>query len=729
MRTDENETQAAATIFHTLNYLSAAILYLKDNILLDRPLTASDLKQPPLGHWGTAPAQNLVWAGLDQLFKNYDTSALVVTGPGHGGQVPLLNSFLEGSYTKAYPEVLQTKTGLLTLFRRFATLHHATHPGPDVPGMIQTGGELGYTLAHAAGAVLDSPGTRAVALIGDGEAETGPLAASWQVSRVLNPQHDGAVFPIVLRNGFAMASRTVFSEMAPEAVEAFFDSQGWAPLWVSLTPGQDIHHALYLALAQAWDKMAAWQRGVDQPLPVLILTTPKGWTGPEAGEAASHQLPIAIDPDDPAAGLAALTKWLQPHRPTALFTAEGALSSAFLDLLPPKERRITNHPAAHHHFHRWRLPDLPDRPVPKRGARSESPTAVLGTYLNSLAPEHRLHLFSPDELGSVHLNKLDQPATANVVSEHLDEGLLEGYTLTGRQGLFTSYEAFLPLVGSMIAQHGKWLQEAQRFQWRDTEPSLNLLATGDVWEQGHNGYSHQNPLMQDIVASLPASTATIYLPADTNMLLASAHRALRSQHHVNLIVASKSAMPDWFTTAEAAALVHNGVDTVPWATIHPEKKPDIVLLAGGMRPFAETIGAVHLLHTADPALAIRVVCLVRPLVLRQSEEDPNGLAEATFNSLFPQGVPVVAAYPGYPALLASLLYGRDHAPFDLHGFNNQGGVTTPAVLTALNGLDQYSLAMAAYRQLDRQPNDAWYHAHNALFSAERALSPLPDKVK
>ncbi|ERL64741.1 hypothetical protein [Schleiferilactobacillus shenzhenensis] len=726
---EKDESSAAAALFSTLNYLSAAILYLNDDILLERPLTAADLKQPPLGHWGTAPAQNLVWAGLDQLFRAYDTSALVVQGPGHGGQVALLNSFLEGSYTHAYPEVPQTKAGLTTLFRRFATLHHATHPGPDVPGTIQTGGELGYTLAHAAGAVLDAPGTRAVALIGDGEAETGPLAASWQVSRLLRPGHDGAVFPIILRNGFAMDSPTVLSQMAPEAINAYFDAQGWAPLWVALTPGEDIHHALYLALARAWDMMTAWQKGQDQHLPVLILTTPKGWTGPEAGEAASHQLPVTIDPADPEAGLAALTRWLQPQRPQHLFAADGTLGDAFLSLLPPKARRITNYPAAHHHFHRWRLPELADRPVPKRGATKTSPTAVLGTYLDSLAPEHRLHLFSPDELGSVHLADLHQPTTANVVSEHLDEGLLEGYTLTGRQGLFTSYEAFLPIVGSMVAQHGKWLQEAQRFQWRDTEPSLNLMATGDVWEQGHNGYSHQNPLMQDIVASLPASTAQIYLPADTNMLLASAHRALRGQHTVNLLVASKSPQPDWFRTDEAAHLVKAGIDTVRWASTHPDETPDVVLLAGGMVPFGETLGAVRLLAAADPALAIRVVYLARPLVLRSSEADPNGLAQSTFDQLFPAGVPVVAAYAGYPALLASLLYTRGHAAFDLHGFNNQGGVTTPAGLAALNGIDQDSLAAAAYRTLGRPVPAAWTAAYRRHFSPEWPLSPLPKQVE
>lgn len=719
-------------VFDTLNYLSAAILYLQDNILLQRPLVPTDLKKTPLGHWGTTPAQNLVWATLDRYFRENDASALVVQGPGHGGQVALLNSFLEGSYTKAYPEIPQTLAGLTTLFRRFGTLHHATHPGPDVPGTIQTGGELGYTLAHAAGAMLDSRGSRAVALIGDGEAETGPLQASWQVSRVLDPAKDGAVFPIILRNGYAMSSPTVLDQMAPEAIKAYFAAQNWATLWVSLTPGQDIFEDLAHAVADAWQMMADWQAGKPQNLPLLILTTPKGWTGPDAGHAASHQRPVKIDPANPKAGLAALTAWLKPQVPQSLFTASGTLDPAFTALLPPSKRRITNYPAAHHHFHRWRLPELPETNLAKRGGTAQSPTAVVADYLDTLLPEHRLHIFSPDELGSVHMGQSELPQTGNIVAEHLDEGLLEGYTLSGRQGLFASYEAFLPIVGSMVAQHGKWLQEAQRYQWRDPTPSLNLLATGEVWEQGHNGYSHQNPLMQDIVASLPKTTAEIYLPADTHMLLASIHHGLRGQHKVNLFVASKQPMPDWFNTDEAAHLVQVGIDVVPWASVHPDKEPAIIFLASGMRPFNETMAAVNLLHHADAQLPIRVVYLARPLALRDPTQDPSGLAPEKFSALFPDDIPVVASYAGYPDMLATVLYTRPHIPFEIHGFINEGGMATAGELAALNRNDRYSLALAAYRHLGRSDTVAtheWYHAQQQYFSAERALSPLADKVK
>ncbi|MGY0488113.1 phosphoketolase family protein [Streptomyces sp. WG-D5] len=746
MAKDLSKHQAAALDAHwrAANYLSAGQIYLLDNPLLTEPLAPEHIKPRLLGHWGTSPGLNLVHTHLNRVIKERGIDALCVWGPGHGGPAVLANSWLEGTYSQTYPDVTRDAVGMGRLFKQFSFPGGVpSHVAPETPGSIHEGGELGYSLAHAYGAALDNPELLVACVIGDGEAETGPLATSWHANKFLDPVHDGAVLPILHLNGYKIANPTVLARIPDAELDELLSGYGHEPLHVTGDDPQRVHRDLARTMDQALDRIARIQREAragrskDRPRwPVIVLRTPKGWTGPGTvdgepveGTWRSHQVPLPGVRENPD-HLRQLEAWLRSYRPEELFDAEGRPTEQVLSCVPEGTRRLGGTPHANGGLLARTLPIAPlERfavPVDKPGATLHEPTRVLGDLLSQVmrdtADRRDFRIVGPDETASNRLQAVfdatgkawqagtlatDEHLTHDgrvmeVLSEHLCQGWLEGYNLTGRHGLFSCYEAFVHIVDSMVNQHIKWLKTSRELSWRAPLPSLNYLLTSHVWRQDHNGFSHQDPGFVDHVLNKSPDVVRVYLPPDANTLLSVAEHVLHSRDYVNVVVAGKQPCFDWLSLDQARAHCARGAGVWDWAgTEDGSREPDVVLACAGDVPTQETLAAAGLLRTHLPELAVRVVNVVDMTRLLPKEEHPHGMPDFEYDALFTADKPVIFAYHGYPWLIHRLAYRRTgHEHLHVRGYKESGTTTTPFDMVVRNDLDRFRLVMDV---IDRVP--------------------------
>ncbi|MEU6762339.1 phosphoketolase family protein [Streptomyces sp. NPDC046853] len=726
------------------NYLAVGQIYLMSNPLLAQPLRPEHIKPRLLGHWGTSPGLNLVHTHLNRVIKERDLDALCVWGPGHGGPAVLANSWLEGSYSEIYPDVTRDAEGMAKLFRQFSFPGGVpSHVAPETPGSIHEGGELGYCLAHAYGAAFDNPGLLVACVIGDGEAETGPLAASWHSNKFLDPVHDGAVLPILHLNGYKIANPTVLSRIPESELDALLKGYGHEPLHVVGDDPRKVHHAMAKALDQALDRITAIQHTARTGAargrarwPVIVLHTPKGWTGPVTvdglpveGTWRSHQVPLAEVRENPE-HLGQLEAWLRSYRPHELFDAHGRPTAEVLDCVPGAQRRLGSNPRTNGGLLTRDLPVEPLEhfavPVDKPGTTLHEPTRVLGRLLARImadtAERRDFRVVGPDETASNRLGALydatgkawqgqildaDEHLTASgrvteVLSEHLCQGWLEGYTLTGRHGLFSSYEAFVHIVDSMVNQHIKWLRTSRLLPWRAPVPSLNYLLTSHVWRQDNNGFSHQDPGFVDHVLNKSPEVVRVYLPPDANTLLCVAEHVLHSRDYVNVVVAGKQPCFDWLSLEESRLHCARGAGIWEWAGSEGGgRAPEVVLACAGDVPTQEVLAAAQLLRRHVPDLAVRVVNVVDMTRLLPHEEHPHGMTAPEYDALFTADKPVIFAYHGYPWLVHRLAYRRTgHRNLHVRGYKEAGTTTTPFDMVVRNDLDRYRLVMDV---IDRVP--------------------------
>ena len=725
------------------NYLSVGQIYLQKNALLREPLKLEHIKPRLLGHWGTTPGLNFVYVHLNRIIKQRDLNMILITGPGHGGPGIVANSYLEGSYTERFPAIERDVNGLERLFRQFSWPYGVpSHVSPETPGSIHEGGELGYSLAHAYGAAFDNPDLIVACIVGDGEAETGPLATSWHSNKFINPKRDGAVLPVLHLNGYKIANPTILARIERSELIALLKGYGYEPIFVEGHAPIPMHRKMAAALDICIEKIQAMQRkarsGRGNPArprwPMIVLITPKGWTGPKKvdglaveGTWRAHQVPIGHmeKPDH----LKILERWMKSYRPDRLFDTNGKLIDKLANLAPTGHRRLGANP--HSNGGELLLPlSLP--PFRKFGLAMRGPgqvqgeaTRVLGEYLCEIfllnAETKNFRLFGPDETASNRLDAVykatrkewmaatkpsDTDLAADgrvleILSEHMCQGWLEGYLLTGRHGLFNCYEAFVHIVDSMVNQHAKWIKSSKVIAWRAPIASLNYLLTSHVWRQDHNGFSHQDPGFIDHVANKKADIARIYLPPDANCLLSVADHCLKSRNYINLIVAGKQPAWQWLDIDAAARHCVAGAGIWGWACAG-SNEPDVVMACAGDIPTMEALAAVMLLRDYAPGLNIRFVNVVDLMTLAPAEEHPHGLNEKNFESLFTANKPVIFAYHGYPALIHKLTYNRsNHENFHVHGFNEEGTTTTPFDMVVLNKLDRFSLMLNAFRYVPK----------------------------
>lgn len=713
------------------NYLSVGQIYLYDNPLLRQPLTRAHIKPRLLGHWGTTPGLNFIYVHLNRAIKQHDVDAIYVTGPGHGGPAIVANAYLEGTYSEVYPDVSQDEAGLKRLFTQFSFPGGIpSHASAETPGSINEGGELGYALAHAYGAAFDNPDLLAACVIGDGEAETGALAASWHSNKFLNPVHDGAVLPILHLNEYKIAGPTVLGRIPREELDALFRGYGYTPRVVAGSDAMSMHHDMAAALDAAIADIRNIQHDARtngfraRPAwPLIILRSPKGWTGPQVvdgkkteGTFRSHQVPMG-DMDQPE-HIALLERWMRSYAPEELFDESGRLMPHLAALAPAGERRMSANPHANGGLllRDLRLPDFRDYAVAvdAPGGIDAEATRVQGLFIRDLIRTNpkNFRVFSPDETNSNRWNAVfevtNRCSTAEILptddhvapdgrvmeilSEHQCEGWLEGYLLTGRHGFFSCYEAFIHIIDSMFNQHAKWLDACRHIGWRRPIASLNYLLTSHVWRQDHNGFSHQDPGFIDVVANKKAEIIRIYLPPDANTLLSVTDHCLRSRNYVNVIVAGKQPAPQWLDMDAAVKHCTAGLGIWSWASTDRGAEPDVVMACCGDVPTLETLAAVDLLRSYVPELKIRVINIVDLMKLQAPSEHPHGLSDGEFDVLFTTDKPVIFAYHGYPSLIHRLTYRRtNHRNFHVHGYREEGTTTTPFDMVVLNSLDRYHL--------------------------------------
>jgi xylulose-5-phosphate/fructose-6-phosphate phosphoketolase len=727
------------------NYLSVGQIYLQDNPLLERPLTLDDVKPRLLGHWGTTPGLNFLYVHLNRLIKDNDLDMIAIAGPGHGGPGIVAHTYLEGSYTERYPAIERNRNGLQRLFRQFSWPHGIpSHAAPETPGSIHEGGELGYSLAHAYGAAFDNPDLIVACIVGDGEAETGALAASWHSNKFLNPARDGAVLPILHLNGFKIANPTVLARIGREELAELMRGYDYDPEFVGGSDPMAVHQELAAALDNALSKIRTIQqtgRASSDPehiarprWPMIVFSTPKGWTGPKfvdgkpvEGTWQAHQVPIP-NLEKPE-HLKQLEDWMRSYRPEELFDAHGTFREEFAELAPTGHRRMGFNPHANGgellqplampHFYDYAVA------VSEPGDTEAEATRVLGNFLRDVMKLNlaagNFRLFGPDETASNRLEAVYEASgkewmaeieavdvdlsrrgrVMEVLSEHLCEGWLEGYLLTGRHGLFSCYEAFIHIIDSMFNQHAKWLKVCRTIPWRKPIASLNYLLTSHVWRQDHNGFSHQDPGFIDHVANKKADIVRIYLPPDANCLLSVADHCLRSRNYINLIVAGKQPAWQWLDIDAAVRHCTVGAGIWSWAS-NDEGAPDVVMACAGDVPTLETLAAVTLLRAKIPDIRIRVVNVVDLMVLQPQSEHPHGLEDQDFDELFTTGKPVIFAFHGYPAMIHKLTYRRhNHDNIHVRGYKEEGTTTTPFDMVVLNNLDRYQLALDAILRIPR----------------------------
>lgn len=717
------------------NYISVGQLYLKDNPLLRRPLESSDVKAKPIGHWGTIAGQNFIYAHLNRVINKYDLNMLYIEGPGHGGQVMVSNSYLDGSYTEIYPEITEDEEGMKKLFKRFSFPGGvASHAAPETPGSIHEGGELGYSLSHATGAILDNPDLIAAAVVGDGEAETGPLATSWQSNKFINPIHDGAVLPILDLNGFKISNPTILSRESNETLTKYFEGLGWHPIIVEGEDPEKLHPELARAMDEAIEEIKAIQKHAretgDDSLPtwpMIIFRAPKGWTGPKEwdgkpieGSFRAHQIPIPVDQND-MEHADKLVAWLKSYRPEELFDESGKLKPEFAEIAPKGDKRMAANPHTNPGklIRNLILPDFREFALEnaEHGKTVAQDMTVLGKYLERVielnAKNRNFRIFGPDETMSNRLapifdetkrqwmQDIKEPNDEflahsgriidSQLSEHQDEGFLEGYVLTGRHGFFASYEAFLRVVDSMLTQHFKWLRKAKEQPWRSEIPSLNVVSTSTVFQQDHNGYTHQDPGILGHLADKKPEFIREYLPADANTLLAVFDKVLNDREKINLIVSSKHPRPQFYTAAEAKELVDKGLKIIDWASTDHNAEPDVVIAACGTEPNLESLAAVSILHEKLPDLKIRFINIVDLLKLRSPKHDSRGLSDEEFDAFFTKDKPILFAFHGYEGLVRDLFFDRHNHNVMIHGYRENGDITTPFDMRVLNQMDRFDL--------------------------------------
>ena len=725
------------------NYLSVGQIYLMDNPLLTEPLQPAQIKPRLLGHWGTTPGLNFIWAHLSRAIGVHGTPMMIVIGPGHGGPAALANTWLEGSYTEVYPSVPRDAAGMRHLFRQFSFPGGVpSHVAPETPGSIHEGGELGYSLSHAHGAAFDNPDLIVACVVGDGEAETGPLAASWHSHRFLNPASDGAVLPILHLNGYKIANPAVLARLPEAELHALLCGYGYDPTYVTGThdfvPHAEMAAALDAAIARIRGIQDDARTGRGQPgvrWPVIVMRTPKGWTGPVEvdglpmeGTWRAHQVPLT-EVRTNIQHLRQLEDWLRSYRPQELFEPDGSPHADLLALVPPGDLRLGSTPHANGGLllRDLTLPDFRTYavPVPAPGGHVSEPTRVLGSMLRDVmrlnSTPRDFRLFGPDETESNRLNAVLEvtgktweeatlPVDVNlapdgrvmeILSEHTCQGWLEGYLLTGRHGLFSCYEAFIHIVDSMFNQHAKWLKVSRHLAWRRPVASLNILLTSHVWRQDHNGFSHQDPGFIDHVVNKKAEVIRVYLPPDANTLLSVMDHCLRSRDYVNVIVAGKQPNPDWLDMDAAILHCTRGAGIWDWASSDGGAEPDVVLGCAGDVPTLEVLAATDILRRELPDLRVRVVNVVDLMRLQPDTEHPHGMSDAEFNALFPPGRPIVFAYHGYPWLIHRLTYRRDaHHDIHVRGYKEEGTTTTPFDMVVMNDMDRFHLVMDV---IDRVP--------------------------
>jgi xylulose-5-phosphate/fructose-6-phosphate phosphoketolase len=743
-RTDADELELLDHYWRAANYLSVGQIYLLDNPLLREPLSPAHIKPRLLGHWGTTPGLNFIYAHLNRAIRASDLNVIYICGPGHGGPGMVANTYLEGSYTEIYPDITRDADGLRKLFRQFSFPGGIpSHAAPETPGSIHEGGELGYALVHAYGAAFDNPDLIVACVVGDGEAETGPLAASWHSNKFLNPVHDGAVLPILHLNGYKIANPTVLGRMSDGEIRALLSGYGHEPIFVEGDDPKTMHHLM----ADALDVALASIRSIQQAArtqaapfhrpkwPMIVLRSPKGWTGPKEvdglrveGFWRAHQVPIS-DPRGNQGHLKLLEAWMKSYEPEQLFDAHGRLIPELQALAPRGERRMGANPHANGGLlkRELKLPDFREFAVdvPCPGGVTAEATRDLGKLLRDVlrlnAEARNFRIMGPDETSS---NRLDAVFEATnrvwmegiepydvhlahegrvmeVLSEHLCQGWLEGYLLTGRHGFFSCYEAFIHIVDSMFNQHAKWLKVSRVLPWRRPIASLNYLLTSHVWRQDHNGFSHQDPGFVDLVANKKADIVRIYLPPDANTLLWVTDHCLRTYDRINVIVAGKQPSPQWLSMREAITHCEAGIGIWKWAgTEQANAEPDLVMACAGDIPTLETLAAVDLLRKALPDLKIRVVNVVDLMTLQPRDQHPHGLSDRDFDSIFTHDKPVIFAYHGYPYLIHRLTYNRtNHAGFHVRGYAEEGTTTTPFDMVVLNQLDRFHLAIEAIERV------------------------------
>lgn len=723
--------------WNAANYLSAAQLYLLDNPLLrDHKLCMADIKKKLVGHWGTVPGQNFVYAHCNRIIKKYDADMLLLSGPGHGGNFLVANSYLEGTYSEFYPNIFQDKEGMKRLCKQFSFPGGiGSHCVPETPGSINEGGELGYVLAHAFGAVFDNPNLIAVAVVGDGEAETGPLATSWHGINFLNPQNDGAVLPILHLNGYKISNPTILSRMSKAQLKSLFVGYGYSPIFVEGEEAMDMHFQMAKAMDECIEKINEIKSNPNKKIawPMIILRTPKGWTGPKfvdgkqiEGSFRAHQIPMDMSSPE---HLKLLEDWLKSYKPDELFDKNYRLKKEIAEILPKKDKRLSATPYANGGLllKELKTPNIDDYAVKfdGHGTYRTQDMLELGGYIRDLfvlnKDNKNYRIFSPDEAMSNRLYKAfevenrdfnskilptddklasDGRIVDSFLSEHMCEGLLEGYLLTGRHGMFDSYEAFIRVVDSMVAQHAKWLKVCNEISWRKPISSLNLILTSNVWQQDHNGFTHQDPGFLDHIVNKKADVVRIYLPADANCLISCYDHCAKSKNYVNTIIASKHPSFQWLSMEEAKKHCANGVGEWKWAGMNDTKKPDLVVVGCGDTPTLEALAMVSILKKELPKLNVRFLNVVDLMKLVSNKSHPHGLTDAEYDKLFTKDKPVIFNFHGYAQLVHLLTYNRHNQNMHVSGYKEEGTITTPFDMRVKNHIDRYHLVIKALKYLN-----------------------------
>lgn len=722
--------------WNAANYLSVGQLYLLDNPLLRRKLSINDIKNNIVGHWGTAPGQNFIYVHLNRVIKKYDLKMIYISGPGHGGEAMVANNYLEGVYTKFYKDITEDEEGMKKLFKQFSFPGGiSSHVAPETPGSIHEGGELGYSLAHAYGAVLDNPDLIAACVVGDGEAETGPLATSWHLNKFINPKTDGVVLPILHRNGYKIANPTIFGRMTNDEINNFFSGCGYKVYHVSGSEPLKMHEEMARTLELVLRDIAKVKSGRESKYPMIILTTPKGWTGPKQverkqieGSFRSHQIPIAID-NEHIDNIALLEKWLKSYHPEELFDSKGRLIKELREIIPSPSKCMGASLYANggHLLKEIITPNWEDYAIdiPKPGTILNQDTMDLGKYIRDLfvlnAKNKNFRIFGPDEALSNRFNyvfekesrtwnskilKSDEylSPTGRVMdsylSEHVCEGMLEGYLLTGRYGFIHSYEAFVRIIDSMVSQHAKWLKVTKQIPWRAPIASLNLLLVSHVFQQDHNGYTHQDPGFLNHIVTKKADIVRMYLPPDTNCLLSCFDHCIKTKNHINVIIASKHPRLQWLTKEEAKVHCKKGIGVWNFAS-NDDGDPDVILACAGETPTLEVIAAVDILRTSVKGIKIRVVNVVDLMRLQTKEEHPHGMSREEYNKIFTKDKPIIFNFHGYPSLIHQLTYKRDNRNIHVHGYKEEGTITTAFDIRVQNEIDRFHLVISALKEIPR----------------------------
>lgn len=735
----DKELENIKAFVRATDYLSVAQLYLKDNPLLREKLTMEHIKPNVVGHWGTAPGQNFIYAHLNRIIKKYKLDMIYVSGPGHGGQAMVANTYLEGSYSEIYPNITEDLDGLKKLCKQFSFPGGiSSHVAPETPGSINEGGELGYSLAHAFGAVLDNPDMIAACVVGDGEAETGPLAASWQLNKIINPLTDGIVLPILHLNGFKIANPTILARIPEDELVKYFEGCGWTPYIVEASTTDKIHELMAKTLDKCISDIkiikSKTRLNKRATYPMIILKTPKGWTGPKMvekklieGSFRSHQVPVVVNKEHEE-NLPILEAWLKSYKPEELFDSNGTLIKGLKALIPPKELRMGMNPHTNGGLllEELQIPDFRDYglDVKEPGSVVAQDMMQLGIFIRDIIKlnenKKNFRIFGPDEALSNRLNHVFEATNRqwngikydtdeylstsgrvidSVLSEHLCEGMLEGYLLTGRHGFIHSYEAFIRIIDSMASQHAKWLKVTKELPWRKEISSLNYILTSYVWQQDHNGFTHQDPGFLNHLVTKKADTIRIYLPPDTNTLISCFDHCIKTKNYINVIVASKHPRLQWFSMDEAIKHCTKGLGRLEFACNDEGLEPDLVMACAGETPTIETLAAVKILRENFPKLKIRVINVVDLMKLVSPDNHPHGLDDEEYDNLFTKKKPIIFAFHGYPHLIHQLSYKRSNKSMHVHGYIEEGTITTTFDMKVQNKLDRFHLVMDALKYL------------------------------